>query len=208
VYKLITAEDIRQFTKGTDSISADFNYALADIIIPAVGALFAKYCNRPDFDKIARTEYLSPRYGRTKIFLASPPVAAAQVGPPVIEALRLYEDTAAPRVYGASTELISGTDFFVFEDQGVIERFGCFVGGPKTIKVTYTGGYLTNDAEGCPEELRLAAIMQSKIFFDRREEYGVTGRSLEGGSFSMLNILTLPRQVTGLLDAYKIFGWD
>lgn len=204
-YKLITSEDIKQTTKG--DFGSEFDYVLDDIIA-SVGSLFAQYCKRPDFDKIARTEYLSPRPKQTQLFLKSPPVSPAVVGPPAIAALRLYQDTATPRAYGATTELTSGTDFFVFEDQGVIESASFFVGGPKTIKVTYTGGYLTDDAAGCPADLKLAAVMQAKILFDRREEMSMTGRSLEGGSVSLLTPLSLPKSVTLLLDAYKIYGSD
>jgi len=187
---------------------------LDEIVIPAVGRLFAQYCKRPDFDKTARTEYLSPRRGQTQLFLKSPPVspAVAEVtGPPLIPAiaaLRLYQDTATPRAYGASTELTLGTDFFLFEDQGVIESASFFAGGPLTIKATYTGGYLTDDAAGCPDDLRLAAVMQAKILYDRREEISMTGRSLEGGSMSLLTPLSLPKSVTMLLDPYRVFGAD
>lgn len=203
-FKLITSEDLKQLTKG--EVGDSFDFALDEIIIPAVGKLLASYCNRPDFDKAIRTEYLSPREGQRTLFLASPPVSPAVVSP-AIEALRLYQDTAAPRVYDATTELVNGTEFFVFEEQGTIEKVGSWWAcGPKTIKTTYTGGWLTDDAVGCPEDLRLAAVMQTKIFWDRREEYGVTGRSLEGGSISMLNVLTLPKQVTVLLDQYRIYS--
>jgi hypothetical protein len=204
-YKLIHSTDLKKITKG--DFGDEFDFALDDIIIPAVGRRFASYCQRPDFDKALRTEYLSPHGYQRKLFLASPPVSPAVVGPPAIEALRLYQDTAAPRAYGASTELVNGTDFFLWEDKGVIEKVGdWFTCGAKTIKVTYTGGYLTADAVGCPEDLRLAALIQTKIIFDRREEYGVTGRSLEGGSLTMLNILTLPTQVTNWLDPFKVIG--
>ena len=54
--------------------------------------------------------------------------------------------------------------------------------GPKSIKVTYTGGYLTGDGIGTPDDVRVAAIEQTKIIFDRREEFGLSGRSLEGGA--------------------------
>ena len=67
-----------------------------------------------------------------------------------------------------------------------------FVGGPKSIKVTYTGGYLTGDGVGAPDDLRLAAIMQTKIIFDRREDFGLSGRSLEGGSVSLFTPTILP----------------
>ena len=203
MFKLITIQDIKELTKG--EFGNEYDYLLGDNLIPAVGLSLARYCNRPDFDKAARVEYLSPRpYSRT-LFLKSPPVAAAAVGPPEIEALKLYQDTAVPRAYGAETELVSGTDFFVDEEAGMIERlYGYWVGGPKSVKVTYTGGYLTDDAVGCPADLKLAAVMQVKILFDRREELNLAGRSLEGGSFNMLTPPALPRAVTMYLDPYRI----
>lgn len=202
MFNLITKDELKQTAKG--EFDDSFDYLLDSVIIPAVSRMFAHYCGRPDFDKSARTEYLSPEPGAKFLFLKSPPVAAAQVGPPAIEALRLYQDTATPRAYGTDTELTSGEDFFVHETEGMIEHAAKFAGGPKTVKVTYTGGYLKAAAIDCPEDLRFAAITQSKILFDRREEYGITGRSLEGGSITLLNTLTLPRQVTMMLDPYRI----
>lgn len=202
MFKLIQVEDIKKTSKG--EFGTEFDFLLGSIIIPSVTRLFARYCHRPDFDKTARTEYLSPRPGQSKLYLASPPVALAQVGPPAIEALRLYEDTAVPRVYGADTELVSGEDFFLFEEQGMIEAdhrwFAC---GPKVIKVTYTGGYLTDDAADCPEDLRLAAIVQSKILFDHREQFGLTSQSLEGGSIG-LTPDALPTKVRIMLDSFVV----
>jgi hypothetical protein len=204
VYKLIQIEDIKKLTKG--DFGAEFDFLLGDVIIPAVGKLFAQYCKRPDFDKAVRTEYLSPHCGRRKLFVKSPPISPAVVSP-AIEALRLYQDSSYPRVYGAGTELVNGTDFIVFEDEGVIERagYGFFYDGPKTVKVTYTGGFLTTDAVGCPEDLRLAAVAQTKMFFDRREELGLTGRSLEGGSINLMTPLLLPKLVTIMLDPYTVY---
>lgn len=212
MFSLINSTEVKQLSKATGEWGSQFDYLIDQIIIPAVTQSFATYCRRPDWDKAARVEYLSPR-GTHRLFLSSPPVAAAQVGPPVIEALRLYRDTNTPRAYGTDTELISGTDFFVFEEEGTIEFLhGCRAWNswfdaawPKTIKVTYTGGYLTDNAVGCPADLKLAAITQAKILFDRRDQMGITGQSLEGGSVSLLTPLILPRSVTMMLDNYRVF---
>jgi len=212
VFSLIQSAEVKQLSKATGEWGSQFDYLIDQIIIPAVTQSFATYCHRPDWDKAARVEYLSPRPGARRLFLSSPPVAAAQVGPPIIEALRLYRDISLPRAYGADTELVNGTDFFVFEEEGVIERVGCTGwswvgwGWPKTIKVTYTGGYLTDNAVGCPADLKLAAITQAKILFDRRDQMGITGQSLEGGSISLLTPLNLPKAVTITLDNYRVFG--
>ena len=202
MYNLITIQDIKELTKG--EFGNEYDYLLGSILIPAVGQSFAYYCNRPDFDQTAHVEYLSPRpYSRT-LFLKSPPVAPAADGPPEIEALRLYEDTSYPRAYGAETELVSGTDFIVDEATGMIEHVNRWSGGPKSIKVTYTGGFATGHAAGVPADLKLAAVMQVKILFDRREELNLSGRSLEGGSINMLTPPALPRAVTMYLDPYRI----
>lgn len=116
---------------------------------------------------------------------------------------RVWEDSSVPRAY--QTELVQWTDFLVDDQCGSISRFKrYFLPGPKAVKCTYTGGYLTGDAAGAPEDLRFAAIMQTMIFYQRREELGVTSRSLEGGSISLLQP-TLPKSVTNVLDQYRRF---
>lgn len=209
MFKLITITDIKEASKGqfvtpAGDVDESFDYLLDDVIIPAVGVLFAQYCNRPadtGFDQTAYTEYLSPRQYSRFLFLKAPPIVES---PPEIEALRLYQDSAFPRAYGAETELVSGTDFVVHESEGKIEHVNYWCGGPKSIKVTYTGGYLTDDGAGCPADVALAAIMQAKVLFDRRDDIALTGRSMEGGSFNMLSPVTLPKQVTMLLDPYRL----
>lgn len=196
-FKLITDNDVKAFGKG--NYDTAFDSLLNDFIIPAVGDLFANYTGRPDFDQSARTEYFSPRPGTCVLFLACPPVAASP-------AVQLWEDSSIPRAYGAGTAKTNGTDFIVHEDQGVIERLGWFTPGAKAVKVTYTGGFLTANNTGCPSDLRLAAIAQAKIFFDRREELGLTSRSLEGGSMAILPLTTLPRHITMILDKYRIYS--
>lgn len=197
-FKLISVDDVRALAKG--DFASDFDHLFGDILIPAIGKTFASYCNRPDFDKASRSEIFSPRLWQSVITLSSPPIATAP-------AAQIWQSTATPRVYGADELLTNGEDVFIHEAIGQIERGNgnYFPSGPLTVKVTYTGGYLSGDAQGVPADLRFAALSQAKIFFDRREDYGMTGRSLEGGSVSLQAILTLPRQITLLLDQYKVY---
>ena len=198
-FKLITDDDVKALTKG--DFSTAFDSVLNDVLIPAIGEAFANYCHRPDFDKTARTEYFSPGYYQHTLRVKSPPIDE------VAAAVRVYEDSSLPRFGGSETELVNGTEYFVHAARGTIEKLSNFICGPKTVKVTYTGGYLTSDAAGTPPALKLAAITQAKILFERREEYGITGRSLEGGSINLMTILTLPRQVTLLLDKFKMYDY-
>lgn len=209
MFKLIDCSTVKMLTKG--DFGNDFDFLIDREIIPSVSRLFAGYCGRPDFDLKARTEYFSPRSGQRVIWLSSPPVVSS---PPEIPAIQLWEDGAVPRVYGSDTLLVEGEDYFCFESAGRLtkESGDYFIHGPKTVKVTYTGGYLTKDATDCPEDLKLAAAIQAKLIFDRREQLGFTGQSLEGGSVNLLVPMLLPRNVTVLLDPYRafqgVFGGD
>lgn len=209
-FALINARDLEEISKGDIST---FEALLDKTIIPAVGEVFAAYCNRPDFDLKLRTEYFSPQTHQNILTVASPPIAEVGSYPDKADfdntgapAVRVWEDAALPRAYGSTTEIINGQDFFVYESAGQIAKeCATFLRGHKTVKVVYPGGYLTADCQNVPGALKMAAIAQTKILFDRREEYGVTGRALEGGSINMLSVLTLPRQVTMLLDQFKVY---
>ena len=202
-FALITKDDYSQLTKGA-AASSDFDYVLDKVIIPAVTAIFAQYCGRPDWDRKERSVYFSPGSNQKRLFLDSPPIIEDPSGTPVIPIVQVWQNSALPRAYASADLLVNGVDYFVHESAGMIEHACGFFGGPKTVKVTYTGGYLTNDGIGAPADLRLAAIAQTKIIFDRREELGVTSRSQEGGALTMLSVLTLPRQVTMMLDPYRL----
>lgn len=198
VYRLISCEDAKILTKGT--FGNEFDFLFDNLIIPAIGDLFASYCHRPDFDCIERTEYFSPRLGEKAIWISSPPISSTP-------AIQLWED--GDRLYGNDTLLTEGTDYFCYASEGRLQKpgpyFSCFLAGDKTVKVKYTGGYLTGDAKGCPAGLRMAAAVQAKLIFDRREELGLTGRSMEGGSMSLLVPMLLPRNVTEFLQPYRVY---
>ena len=213
MHRLCSSSDVQLLTKLNegDNLTEPQLQLLDDLIIPAVGALCAGRCGRPDFDKKLRTEYLSPPKPRQVLFVASPPISPAVISVPAeptdIAAIQVWQSGALPRVYGTDELLVEGTDFAIDEEMGMIAKLGTsyFADGYKAIKVTYTGGYLTGDSTGVPDDLKMAAAMQSKVLFDRREEFGITGRSLEGGSMNY-NTLTLPTQITMILDRYRIMN--
>ena len=205
MFALITKDDYSQLTKG-ETAPSEFDYILGKVIIPAVTSIFAQYCGRPDWDKKERTVYFSPCAYQKYLRVDSPPIFEDPGGSPVIPIVQVWQNSALPRVYASADLLVNGTDYFVHEAEGMIEHVSGFFGGPKTVKVTYTGGYLTADGIGAPADLRLAAIAQTKIIFDRREELGVSSRSQEGGAVTMLSVLTLPRQVTMMLDPYRLIN--
>lgn len=196
-FKLVTSQELKALTKGT--FGNDFDPLIEDIIIPAIDQNFPFYCHRDDFDKKERTEYLSPNKDDRFAFLSGPPVDLAQP-------IEVWESTALPRTYEAGQLLTHGVHYFVHYDEGTIEKIGHFAGGPQSVKVVYTGGYLTADGQDVPADLRLAALISAKILFDRREEIALQSKALEGGSFSLLQPLVLPPSVTKLLDHYRFSG--
>lgn len=199
-FKLITDDDVKALLKGTAQTSTEWDSLFNDTLIPAIGELFANYCHRPDFDKLARTEYFSPVSRQYNLLLSSPPVAATP-------AVQVWEDSNLPRFGGSETLLVNGTDYFVHESRGQIEKLSPFLSGSKTVKVTYTGGYLTADATGVPPLLKFAAMSQVSIYFKNRDLYGIATQSVAGGSITLPPIMTLPKQVTLLLDHFKFLDY-
>jgi hypothetical protein len=195
VYNLVSVDQIKDFSKGEFSSAHD--PLLDSIIIPAINETCAKYCRRSDFDKAARIEFFSPEEKQKFLWLSAPPVAESPV-------IQVWQDTSLPRTYAATTLLVKGSDYFVDERLWCLEKRAGWAHGTQTVKVSYTGGYLTDHGIGTPDDLQLAALMQSKIIYDRREELGVTSRSLEGGSLAMLTRLMLPDAITSILNKYKL----
>ena len=196
MFKLITAEDIRASSKAT--IGDEFNLLIDDIIIPRVCELLADECNRPDFDSKSRTELFSTRSRQRVLFLKSPPIAASPT-------IQVWQSTSTPRVFDAGTLLTKDVDYFVDEQIGIIERpsSSYFSEGPNVVKVVYTGGYVTSDGQGVPPLLKGAALYQAKLIFDRREELGVSSRSVEGGSLSLLPLI-LPPDIKKELRKFRL----
>jgi len=182
MFSLITVDDVKAITKGS-GWGTEHEALLDGIIIPGIGKLLAEECCQTDFDKIERTYYLSPGENRQTLFIDFPIDQSVSVTPsrgPV----RIWISTVLPRVY--TEELTNGTDFFVNDDTGTIERAaGYWPEGFKTVKVVATAKWVTGNAQGVPSDLYLAATLATKALFDNRENFGLTSVSQEGGSRSI-----------------------
>lgn len=196
-FKLCSLAQIKGRIKG--DLGTNFDSLIDDQIIPSVTLQTARPCGRPDWDKAARTEFYNPDHATQRLFIASPPIASTP-------AVQVWESTATPRVYGASELLVLDTDYFVYDQDGIIVKAGMsrWAQGPKTVKCGYTGGYLTANATGAPEDLVEAAIRQCVLVFARRDSGGLGGQSLEGGSFTFSSGLKIDPSVWELLRAYKV----
>ena len=142
--KLCSIQDVKDRTKGGDKFESTFD-ALLGKIIDAVTLQLARHFGRPDWDKLARTEYFNPGVYAKRIFLASPPVASTP-------AIQVWESTAAPRVYGADELLVLDTDYFSFSETGIVAKDGyaLWAEGLKSVKIVYTGGYLESAWAAAP----------------------------------------------------------
>lgn len=200
-YKLTTITSVKRRIKG--DLKAGFD-SLIDSIIDQVGVLFAEDCRRPDFDLKERTEFYNPRPGATSICVKSPPIVQDPGGTPAYPAVQIWQSTSFPRAYTSAELLVNGTDYIVDEDKGIIEFAVKLAGGPQTIKIVYSGGYLTDNAVGGPSGLDEIAATQAEIFFSRRSDFGLTARAVEGASISVGQFLTLPNDISKQLTPWRL----
>jgi hypothetical protein len=199
--RLASIDDLKAFLKGDTPPSLD---GLLGTILDGVSVRFARLCHRQDWSYAPRVEYFSHRapMGRrldtrliplTRVHVAHPPIDLA-------ESITVADDPL--RLFGVETEL--DPSFYVVDSEaGAIELDGrSFSHGIRHIRVTYTGGYLTEDGvSGAPEfpGLKMLALLQSAFLYQRRGELGLVGRSLEGGSVSIeAQLKLLPEVLDGL----------
>src|SRR5262245_41490517 len=196
MWSLCTSADVQEISRGRSEIDDDQLPALDDFWIPAATEALAFHCHR-DFDKKERTGQLSVTEHRYTAFIPNPPID--DTAP-----IEIWESHAIPRTYNAESLLVLNTDYVVHYAEGSIERLrGRFCTGPNVIQYHLTSGILTGQAESVPADLRMIAAEQSFLFFHHRDQFGVTGRSLEGGSVS-LSAITLPTPLKMMLQKYVL----
>ena len=130
-------------------------------LITDVSARFAAFTGRDDWgDNSSRTEYhdggrawIVPRYA------------------PIVSVTTIHEDSE--HVWHATNDLIAAADYYVDTDgkTGLIWlESGCFIDGPKTIKLVYTGGYASVAA--VPVQVKAAAKIQLEEEWRKRKSAG------------------------------------
>src|SRR5262245_46235628 len=184
MYRLCTAVDVQEIARGRSEISDDQLAAIDDFWIPAATGAIAAFCHR-DFDKQERTRKVTVLQHRQVIYIPDPPIDSTQT-------IELWESHTAPRVYDATTLLVLNQHYLVGEEEGAIEKLGgYFCPGRNAIQHHMTSGLVTGHGENVPDDLRMMAAEQAFLFFYHRDQFGISGRSLEGGSTSIAAI-TLP----------------
>jgi len=160
--------------------------ALLEELIGAISQRAGTYCNR-DFESKVRVEY---HYGGGQYLYLK--------GLPVI---------SITSVYGSDTwewgtdNLIPAADYQLLEAGMLAYRYGNWPYGPKTLKVTYTGGYA---ADAIPADLEMAVRSQVAYDFNRRKDIGLESVSFPDGSIQKVNSGEFLPSVLAVLKRYRI----
>lgn len=124
---------------------------------------------------------------------------------PVISITSISIDTDLDRDFTDSDEQVLSTNYYVDNDNGIIEFVDdegsgpiVFETGVKNIKIVYTAGYAT-----IPADLVHAGCMHVSWLFQRSATEGLTTASM-GGKAEVYDNQFLPPYIRRMLDKYKI----
>jgi uncharacterized phiE125 gp8 family phage protein len=147
--QLAPIADVKAFLEITNASYDD----LLDMLLTNISKRVESFLNR-NLEKAQRTSYFNA--GRKKYSLPAYPI----------------DLTSALTVTWAGATQVKDTDYFVWEDSGMIEFLiiPTFY-QPKEIVVVWTGGYA--NAASVPEDLQMAVIMQTAFVFRRRKDIGL-----------------------------------
>lgn len=170
----------------------EYDEALA-LLMDSIGTIFDDYCNR-SFQANQFTEF----HGASGNFLYLR-------NNPIREIVSIYADID----YEFDADTLLETDDYELlgeGEEGVI--YSKYVEGlpPKSIKVTYEGGYDPIDFEGdypIPADLKMAFIRQVQNDFKRRRDLGMLTVTFKDGSITKPNVNELLPQVQATLDRYR-----
>jgi uncharacterized phiE125 gp8 family phage protein len=100
--------------------------------------------------------------------------------------VKAYPISTVSSVVVDSTTQVEDTDFFVRENEGLIEFLNKTSGTkPKKVVITYTGGYTeTSSVLAVPDDLKRACVLQTAYEFRRRKDIGLSSISMPDGSTS------------------------
>jgi hypothetical protein len=158
---LTSIADIKTFLEITNT---SFDTMLT-LIATMVSARVETYLNR-NLEKVARTQYFDA--GRRYYYLPAYPI----------------DLTAALTITDGSAAQVINDDYFVWENEGLIEfPTPPSYTDPKQIKIIWTGGYASYDA--LPQEIQFATILQSAFVFRRRKDIGLNSVTMPDGSINV-----------------------
>jgi len=182
--QLISLDDLKTFLEQ-DGTGFD---TLFNQIIPHVSSQIETFLNRK-LKEEARVDYFSG--GRRYYYLPAYPINPSPA--PIIE-----EDDSVQT---------ADSDYYIFEDEGLIEfTYETMKYRPKIIKISWTGGYA--EAAGVlavPDDIKQACIQQCAYAFKRRRDLGSSGVNTPDGNINYVKAIDLlPNVKNSLLPHRKI----
>jgi len=191
--ELCTLNDVLQYP-GMQSVKDD-DKDWIERLVRGFSKRAETFTNR-QFYKEARTTLYSPGIASDVLQLA------AFGGSGTVTTV--HEDRE--RVFGADT-LLESTGYYFDVPTGQLTRdYGTWMVGRSVVQVVYTAG-LGTEIDDVPEDLRMAAIMQCAFWYQRRNELGLTQRTLSGGAISLSQPSKLLPEVEDVLYSYKLYAW-
>lgn len=180
--KLIALEKVKTFLEKTDTT----HDALLSMIIESVSSRIALFLNR-NLEKTSRTEYFNG--GRRYYYVSAPPI----------------DTTVAVSAYTDDTLETEDTDYFVWEDEGLVEFYWKVpTTEPKNVRIVYTGGYTTvNQVLQVPDDIERACLYQTVSEFRGRNSVGLASISMPDGSVQNNNPTELLPEVKSILKNYR-----
>lgn len=165
-----------------------------DIIIQsmalAASAAIEKYLDRK-LEKLARTEYFDVDAGQCVFFVSAYPIVSIQV----------YND--ADRAFATA---LSQTDYTYLGDSGrvVVDKYS-LDSGYNALKVVYTGGLATSQAEleQNHPDLEMAARIQAALWFKSKDKLNVSSELIQNGGSVQYKKLNLDEGVKLMLTPYR-----
>lgn len=195
---LMTAAQLRTgylLALGSDT-SQD---ALLEVILNAISDTFDRYVGRA-LAKAAYTAAYLDGNGRPTLYLPNRPVVS-------ITSIEEDDET-----------LTEGEEYnyMLYAEEGKLVKTegGIWMKGPKTIKITYTAGYVVQGATpeagetALPADLWLACAMQAAREWKKAQqnEWGMTSKSSPDGATIQRVEAGLMKKVREILDKYRSFS--
>lgn len=214
-YALCAPEDVSRIIQGSAPGGNQLEEIIRLINHFTEMAQGAGFLNR-ELARKSRTEYFDVDDGWNKplvsyadwVQVKAPPISVDSSDPPA-PVIQVWNSSA--RTYNASSLLVLYDDFTVNVERGIVQSNGCWASGPKSIKITYTGGLVDPPANEQgrptgPADLRSAAAMQVAAWYQRKKDMNVESMSFpQGGAIALSDPSKLLTAVRQTLHRYRIF---
>jgi len=149
------------------------------------------------------TEYHNPRPGMCDLYPGEWPIISIQ---------QVCEDVAIPRTYGASTILMSDTDYErVARPAEKLRRLNSgdiysWEPGRRTVRIKYNAGYATASV---PAHIKGVALDLCALYYreDERKKQGISGASDATGNWTRFGPATLTPEMKSLLGGERREMW-